>query len=680
MRHPHILRRNAGTEQPSQVIFVDVETHDKRLSFDSVQAVLTFGWAAFTQRTPRNQWTDAEWFRFDSAFAFWNWALSKTRAKTKLYMVCHNASFDFPVLEAFNVLQIAGYKLHKAIIEDPPTAFVFRSGDRSICLFDNLNLFRMPLSQIGASFGLSKLKMPGKKASLEAWDTYCRRDVEVLMKGFVDYLAFLEIHDLGNFALTLPSQALTSFRHRFMKHEILIDNNERALELARSSYLGGRCEAFRIGKVAESLHMVDINSMYPFVMFMSPVPYRLDGTSSHVSLDDLGRMLVNRACFADVDIETRVPAFPLKHKGRMIFPVGRFRIPLADPELRLAFNMDAIRNIHSVARYYADVLFDDYVQFFYQRRQLAKAHGDKKTDLMCKLFMNSLYGKFGQNGRKWEKVCDTSEDGIFLWHEIDADTRQVRQFRRFLGVVEELKNESEARDSHPAIASMITSAARLYLWQLIQQAGLEHVIYVDTDSLIVDDVGFHALADKLDSSTLGKLKLEESAPFADIRGLKDYTFGTKNRIKGVRKSAKKIDNTTYTQDSFRGYAGMMQASDLNKVVIRKVTKHLTRKYQKGAVSASGLVLPYLADGVVLVPHLCSKCNQYSPFCDQESIVTGRETTHTGYAFGDWKEPARSLRVTKHDVVMTCLPCLGREIPPELLALQEWISSSSQPDS
>jgi len=85
----------------------------------------------------------------------------------------------------------------------------------------------------------------------------------------------------------------------------------------------------------------------------------------------------------------------------------------------------------------------------------------------------------------------------------------------------------EASNSFVAIASFVTAYARCYLWELIEKAGEENVLYMDTDSLFVTKKGYENLKDYLDNKELGKLKLEDVTEDLTIWGAKLYKFEAK---------------------------------------------------------------------------------------------------------------------------------------------------------
>jgi hypothetical protein len=532
------------------------------------------------------------WHTFTTPEGFWAWVGERCGPKRKIYLFAHNLMFDFTIVHGFTLLPALGWQLKRAVVEDPPTILTYRKGTSTICLLDTFNWFHTSLAVLGDSMGLAKLTMPEQSAPQADWDAYCRRDVEVLQRAMMSYLDFIKLNDLGNFQTTAASQALTAYRHRFLHHPVYIDVNEPALELARQAYYGGRTEAFFVGKREGDYWLLDVNSMYPFVMSINNFPAKLQGVYTRIDEASMPELLTRAQVIADVSLDTPEPAFPMRTRGPLIFPTGQFRTSLCTPELQYALDMGYVRKIHQAAIYEHAPLFADYVSTIFALRQKYQAEGNLPFSSLSKLLLNSLYGKFGQRGRIYQDAGEALTDEVRSWIEYSGDSKQITQHRQFGGLHQVWENEGESYNSHPAIAAHVTSYARMWLWQLICKAGREHVFYCDTDSLVVDRAGYDALAPFYLGDGLGELKLERQFCHLVIHGCKDYEFGDVTKIKGVRKNAVATGDNQYQQEAFRKFAGMVRSGDLDTMVVSTQTKNLKRVYQKGYVDAAGWVRPF----------------------------------------------------------------------------------------
>ena len=597
MRKVHWLAGRVSNEQPQACIWFDTETKH-RVSPDGKQHhYLWFGWACYQRRADTGGWRKPTWQRFDSPAAFWDWCCSKSRDATRLYLFAHNGAFDLPVVHAFSELPARGFELKSAVVDAPPMILTWKRGKQTIRFVDTLNLWRMPLDQIGESIGIPKLDMPAPTGSRTAWDDYCRRDVEVIRRAVVDWLDFLKANDLGGFMPTLASQAFTAYRHRFMAEKILIDDNEDALAMARESYLGGRVECFRIGEFDGEYFYLDVNSMYPSVMREGLFPTKLLGVYGHPTGLEIAKWLTHRGVIAECLVETDEPAYPVVRDGRLIFPVGRFRATLCGPELNYAMAKGHWLSSPRAAVYEAGYPFKDFVEFFYGERQKAVAADNPAESWRLKIMMNSLYGKFGQAGRRFENIGHGDVDTVAVWTEIDADDGTVRNLRQFGGLVQEWVNEGESRESHPAIAAYVTSYGRIKLWEGIVAAGRQNCLYCDTDSVVVNRQGYERLIGRIDEKRIGQWKVERELQRVALFGPKDYVFDGERRIKGIRKKAQQIADDQFTQDHFVGFKGLLRLGSLDQPIVYPLTKKLRREYLKGTLDDKGHVSPFvLTDG------------------------------------------------------------------------------------
>lgn len=592
MRRAHLLRPNKSTELPHQFICVDTETDARPLPDGGISHHLRFGWASFQRTLPTGSWSEPDWFRFERGEDFWQWVFLHCRKKTQLYVFAHNWSFDGPVTNLFEYLPDNGWTLGTAVIEGPPVILKWRRDNVTITILDSLNWWRTSLEAIGKSIGVPKMLMPDRGASAGDWDAYCRNDVDVLRRAMLHWFEFLRRYDLGGFAPTLASQALRSFRHRFNAYDVLCDANANALSLARMSLHGGRTEAFRIGRVDEPVQTLDINSMYPSVMRDCDFPTILRLYCRNVRLSELTKWVKDYCVVARVDLETKTPEYAHVNEDRLIFPIGRITTALTTPDLIAALEAGHIRKIHEACIYERAPLFREFVDVLYELRCQARERGDGVNTHMLKILMNSLYGKFAQRGDVWEQVDVAATSEVKTWIEVDAETGTLHKLRQFAGIIQERTGETEAMDSHPAIASHVTAYARRRLWDLMLVAGRSNVLYCDTDSLYVVSEGAKRLASHIDPARLGALKDEGTHEWMVIHGLKDYELPGKRVVKGVRRSARWTAPDEVVQERWSSLRGLLRSGSLQAPETHSVTKRLRRQYLKGKVRKDGTVQPF----------------------------------------------------------------------------------------
>jgi len=591
-RRSHRLRANKTTQTPTHLVFYDTETEAEWIDSEVERHRLRLGWAVYVRRPTETSPGKEEWHRFNRPLELWKWVDSWTREKTRLYVIAHNQQFDFLVTDGFRSLGQLGYRMTRGIIDTDITILSFRSGRKTIRVYDSTNWFKESLARLGESVGIPKLKVDFSTVEDEELSTYCKRDVEILKEVVLRWIDYVEAQDLGTFSWTAAGQAFTAYRHRFMTEPIFIHNHDAAFKLERKAYHGGRCECLYIGHVRCPVWCLDFNSLYPYVMRTYPYPTRLSAHFSSLTIPELRTLLKERCVVADVLVSIDKPALPVIRE-KLIFPTGRFRTTLSTPELKWVLQNGRIHKVYEAASYRQAPIFKDYVDYFYQQRLGLRAKGDKVGDKMAKLMLNSLYGKFGQKSRVIEVMgdCDPMLFAVEPW--IDADTGEKMTVQYIGGQIRAMKRtEEEAYHSFPAIAAHVTAYARMVLYSTMEKAGERNVYYVDTDSLFVNQDGYDRLHEMIDPGKLGMLKVEGQADYMMIYGAKDYVFGSRKKIKGVRPDAVEVEPGVYLQEKFCRALSMIRKIVPDAVDVEHIRKRLSREYDKGVIGEDGWTRPF----------------------------------------------------------------------------------------
>lgn len=294
-------------------------------------------------------------------------------------------------------------------------------------------------------------------------------------------------------------------------------------------YFGGRVEVFEPGVHDLPIKVWDINSAYPKAM-TAKHPY---GTVAR-KLDKLPTEpeVIGR-CFLEIETNS-MGAFPFQDKDGLKFPadglVRNFKVT--------GWEYLAARDTGTLgpAKILTIYLFDDvidfqgYVSHFYD---LKKASDPASPDyVFAKLFLNSLYGKFGQDCRDFKE--------FYLVEQKKTMEKEVEMEAKFQDFVSDwsllAKPISEERKKfyNVAVAASITGYVRAFLWRSICSATKP--FYCDTDCI-------HALAfDGKVGPELGEWKLEFEATMGGYAGKKLYALFNETKTKSASKGARLTPN------------------------------------------------------------------------------------------------------------------------------------------
>jgi len=297
-------------------------------------------------------------------------------------------------------------------------------------------------------------------------------------------------------AYTVASQALRVFR-TFLKDEIpsLAPNIDA---FVRSSYFGGRTEIFKPffeqQKTNEMLKSYDVNSLYPAVMreFDYPGGFHFETY----------QYLPNKIGFYDVEVtvpEMYVPPLGMRFNNmedKLIFPTGTFRGIWSTAELNYAMSIGCKINKVYKGAIFRNIgpLFKEYIEFLYAiRKKSSKASVD---NVLCKLLMNSSYGRFGLNLEREQLYFDDGSEGLRPYMDIEIDEKGDDIIRLASKNV-----QLESSFSNVSIAAWVTSQARVWMHKLYMMSP-ESLYYTDTDSIKT------TYSYPRNDDDLGRLKLE----------------------------------------------------------------------------------------------------------------------------------------------------------------------------
>lgn len=328
----------------------------------------------------------------------------------------------------------------------------------------------------------------------EMWD-YNIRDSEITYRFMKWWIKTVE--ELGaTHKMTIASTSMSLFKNRFLDMEVRGEERE-VLEELFLAYYGGRTECFVRGKVSD-LNYYDYNSMYASIMEQEIYPD--PNSRSRITEKDDKRFFRNCEGTTLVTIKVpymKYPALPFRTEDKVLFPYGTFKGWYSNVELRYAESIGCeIQKVHRSIYYLLKCRpFKEFVGVLYpMRMKIKKEVPYNPMELVFKLIMNSLYGKFGEK----------FEDRKIPIHKNAITRKQLES-----GLVTEQVGDwyyiIEPQDPRvhciPIWAIYTTAYGRIRMHKAMTQCT-EPVIYCDTDSIVTK-------ATLPTSEELGDLKLEQ---------------------------------------------------------------------------------------------------------------------------------------------------------------------------
>lgn len=592
-RKTQALPRTVKNTIPKRLIFYDTETYINTDDNGKTHFPLRLGVARYIELDKDLDIINEETCLFRHQSEFIDFCLKHSKKAKRIYLFAHNSGFDIRVMDLHVEFNRLGYTSEPPIINNRVFIWDVKTSINTWTFLDTANYGVSTVDNLGVDMGYPKLTVDFDTVTDDDLMIYCARDVEILEKFIINYLRFLFNNDLGAFRSTIASQAFNTYRYRFMKIQPQIHNNEDALKLERDSYFGGRVECRFIGELnSDHYYYVDFNSMYPYIMMTKPVPYKFRGFTKNVNLRLLRMRAKTSYVIARVLISTEEPAYAIKRNGKLVFPIGIFKAVLHNEDILHAIKSGHILHCYDCAVYEARNIFDQYVEFFYNLKVRYTKEHNNSWRFITKLFLNSLYGKFGQRETTREMIGESESDDIFrLSCYSDASFEHYQLVMWFGSLFKEAKL-GETIYSCPAIAASITAYARKRLWDILKIAGEDNIFYMDTDSYITNQQGYDNLAEYINPDILGMLAIEDKSDSVTIHGNKDYVFGETVKHKGLPKTAIQLDDNLWQYTQFQGFLTWLNLGAKGGMTAQIRTKRRLQNYNKGIVDhQTGKVYP-----------------------------------------------------------------------------------------
>jgi hypothetical protein len=452
-----------------------------------------------------------------------------------------------------------------------------------LVLMDSYNWCMMPLKAMGKIVGIEKGDLEASKEDWDEFVKYNQKDTEILYKFcclFQDRINALSL----NLRPTIARMAMDLWRSKYQKMKVPQNSSIYVL----NSYYGGRTEAFFIGDLEGDIRVADVRSMYPTAMRNNPFPYGFVKKTKDWTKVKFGII----HCQVEIPEDIEFPPLPIHSRGKLMFPVGIIDGWWTFFELRYALDYGV--KLSAVYEAYGTNEechpFDDYIDSTYGYRQEARKEGDDFGVMLWKLFMNCLYGKYGQHKK-----------GVILKSEVTEADLEIYELKGLCGefkILEE-KDDNISPTSNYIWAAYVTAYARVYLHKAFRTcADAGHkVFYADTDSIFyVHNDPFNPESPFKIGTELGQFE-EDKFVRAEVSTLKAYKL---TKADGKEKLACKGVPQKYMAEflaegfvdivkPMRMREGMRREKGLN--VWGTITKKMQSVYDKREVLESGETKP-----------------------------------------------------------------------------------------
>lgn len=499
-----------------------------------------------------------------------DWVERGTNSYLDTWLVSHRCAFDLHLGGCLDALKSGRWRFDSRIrptpddpdsevfaesspglqiLSDPPTILSLRVKlIQRLIAIDSRNYWPVPLEELADSLGVKIPREPDRLALDRTWNEYLDARLRPVELGMLRLVDWLDRKGFGRLRFSAAGVAMQAYRTAHIPADIHPTTDEEVRKAERSMAYAGEVRTWRIGRIEEPVHQLDVSSLYPSVMRDARFPVRptskLIGGPWRATFPETG--LEDAAC--EVFIRDFSEAWPVKDATGTRFCRGTFITWLAGPELAEAVAKGIVLGWRSVITYQTAKLFESWVDDLWQERLECREGGDKIGEGFAKLCLNSLWGKFGQRGGDLVQRTDfLAGEDWGRWVSLSTATGKRRTFQCMNGVPFEEVPKKELRRSFPAISAWVTALGRRRMRVLRGIAGASHVFYQGVDGLLVSTQGKDRLQEsgEVAQQELGKLRHLGEAPHCVIRGWGDYELGSKRVVQGIKPDAVQLSERVF---------------------------------------------------------------------------------------------------------------------------------------
>jgi hypothetical protein len=605
----HYLQPLQKTVLPARHVILDTETQQQRHA-GAIEHRYATGATGLLAHDPGytldNLPTAIPCETHDTPEKLWRRIAQVCRKGHRTVAWAHNLSFDLRISEALRWLPRNGFHLQGIVLERTASWASWTSPDHgSLICCDLYSWLPQPLDRIAQALGISR-ETHGldwyQSATLEQLQARCIEDVQITRQAVQQLLTWLQEQDAGPFRLTGSGQANACWRKRFNagRTQNVIDGQNPGVwihgdpalrSLEREAMWTGRCEAWQHGEIDGPLYEYDMNLAYARIAAQHQLPTHLRGEHGPLELQQIVALHdTGYAVLAEVDVEGLTePVVPCRVGERMIWPVGDFQTILWDPELKILSEAGAQFDVKRCWTYHRGPALKPMAEWLIHLLHANDTPGAVR--LLAKHWARALIGRMALRYRRWEPYGTMNDLGLALWVGYDENGEPTENLQvghdRFT-----LAELTETDQSAPQITGWVMSQCRADLWGFVKAAGPESIVYMDTDSLLVQDGGFEKAVIPL----LPKLELKAQWSHALIHGPRNIELEDTRRLSGIPRTAVRTGPLDYEGTIMRGTKESLLRSELDHVAEITRPYHITPTDPRREHQTAGRTTPYRLGG------------------------------------------------------------------------------------
>jgi hypothetical protein len=494
------------------------------------------------------------------------------RKDARTIVVAHNLAYDIRISGLLAWLVDQEWIVSRPTFTAEHVSFEASKGGRKIIFVDSLSLVPISLAKVGGLLGVPKPPLPGGDEGDDVWYGRCEADVRILAAAYMAIIERLRADDLGGWARSGASIGWHTLLRRHLTDKVLVHGRPEVREAESAAMYAGRCEVWRHGGQSPGpFYEWDYQTAYGHICREASIPAVLVYETGSFSLSSLPAGGGNTRRLVEARISTTVPALPWRDEQGIVWPIGDFQGWWWDTELLAARDAGAgvqpLRShcyrsapwLASWASWCLDLVDDD---------------GTPEARVMgavAKHWQRAVPGRSAMKYRAWEEQGDAYVPGVSYMPMVDLDSGARGACLTLGGQRWEAWRQEWWGEALPQLLSYVMACARVRLWEAMQVAGLEEVLYVDTDCLIVTRTGHERLGMAVRMGRLGSLRYKRSHQLLELTAPQLVEGSTYRRLSGVPRGARRTAQSAYDGEVWEGLTTALAEGHPDEVRIRNVS-------------------------------------------------------------------------------------------------------------
>lgn len=568
----HAIRPNDTSRQPRRFLWLDTEAREDRAPGRRTQrwrlAVTAYdGWSE-----RRGAPVEPVWRRHESPAELWSYVSGIARRRSRLVVCAHNLAYDLRIATAFHVLPGLGWTVWRLGLHERAINVTWRRADgAALVMVDSYAWLPMTLAAVGELMGYEKLPLPAQSCETGWWER-CERDVEILREAMRRCWGWVEQADAGTWQRTGAGQASTFWRHRHYTHRVVVHDSAAARLAEEASCYGGRCEAWRWGPLPRQRWTeYDLPTAHARLCSEARLPVALVAKVGPIALDRALALDGRWRYLCEAEVTQSTPVLPTTTTTGIVWGAGELAGWWWDEELALARAEGAEVRIRSAWRYAAAPALRAVSEWMVAAVEREGVLGDPVTRAMVKHWSRAFYGRFATRYQEWATLGPGPDDEVVMMPLWDRDRRTLGHLLRLGPETRISTGEQYGADACVAIWSAILAGCRVRCWGLMRAAGLDHLAYVDTDSVLVDDQGRARLEAAIAAGELWGLRRKGETRSVVVDGPRQLRFGRSVRYAGVPREGRRLRGGEWAAERWESITGAFGHGRADEVVIAEAT-------------------------------------------------------------------------------------------------------------